>query len=528
MPTLTIDSREVTVAEGATLLDAARKLGIEIPTLCFLDGREPLTSCFVCVVKLRGKDNLVPACATVALEGMAVESDTDEVHEARRTALELLLSDHLGDCVGPCHNLCPAEMNIPRMIRQIARGEIREACATVKADIPLPAVLGRICPAPCEKGCRRAAHDAAVSICLLKRYVGDAALAVDEPWLPECAAPSGKRVAVIGAGPAGLSAAFYLLQLGHAVTVFDDHQKPGGMLQYGVPEEELPRAVVDGEAAAIEQLGAELRLNARVGEAVSFEDVRGEFDAVLVACGELGEGERFGLEAGKQGIAVDRATFATSVEGVFAAGSAVRPQRMAVRAVADGKAAAWSIGQFLRGEPVVGPPRLYTTRIGRLRDGEIGAFMESASDTARVTPPGDGFTDDEARAEAARCLHCDCRKPVSCKLRRYADAYGASPSRFKSDRRVFGQKADHPDVVYESGKCIACGLCVQIAAASGEALGLTFIGRGFTVRVGVPFDDSLADALVRTARECAAACPTGALALREAEESPATQPSNHS
>ena len=520
MPTLTIDGRGVEVAEGATLLDAARKLGIEIPTLCFLEGREPLTSCFVCVVKLRGKDNLVPACATVALDGMAVESDTDEVHEARRTALELLLSDHLGDCVGPCHNLCPAEMNIPLMIRQIARGELREACATVKADIPLPAVLGRICPAPCEKGCRRAAHDAAVSICLLKRYAGDAALAAPEPWLPERAAPSGKRVAIIGAGPAGLSAAFYLLQQGHAVTVFDDHPKPGGMLQYGVPEQELPRDVVDGEAAIIERLGAELRLDTRVGGIVSFDEVRGEFDAVLVAAGKLdrGEPERLGLKAGKQGIAVDRATLATSVEGVFAAGSAVRPQRMAVRAVADGKAAACSIGQFLRGEAVVGPPKLYTTRIGRLQEGEIGAFMESASDGARVEPVGDGFTDDEARAEAARCLHCDCRKPVSCKLRLHADAYGASPSRFKGDRRVFGQKAHHPDVVYESGKCIACGLCVQIAAASGEALGLTFIGRGFAVRVGVPFDDALADALAKAAGDCVAACPTGALAFREAED----------
>ncbi len=517
MPTLTIDNREVTVPEGATVLDAARALGIEIPTLCHLAGREPATSCMVCVVKVAGRNGLVPACATAASEGMRVESETDEVRAARRTALELLLSDHVGDCVGPCHNLCPAQMNIPVMIRQIARGELREAAATVKADIPLPATLGRICPAPCEKGCRRGEADAPVSICLLKRYVGDADLASGEPWLPDCAPSSGKRVAVVGAGPAGLSAAFYLLARGHACTVFDDHPEPGGALQYAVPEERLPRDVVQAEAAAIARLGAELRLGTRVGEAVSLDDLRREFDAVLVAAGE-GSSEHFGLPASKQGVAVDRQTLATELEGVFAAGSAVRPQRMAVRSVADGKTAAASIGQLLRGEAVVGPPKLFTTRMGRLQDGELAAFMEGASEAARVTPSGNGFSDDEARAEAARCLHCDCRKPASCKLRRYAAACGASPSRYRAERRPFVQHAHHPELVFEPGKCIDCGLCIGIAAEAGEELGLAFIGRGFNVRVGVPFEEPLERGLARVARACAAACPTGALALRDGED----------
>lgn len=517
MPKLTIDNREVEVFDGATVLDAARALGIHIPTLCYRDGREPSTSCMVCVVKVAGRKGLVPACGTRAEEGMAIESETDEVREARRTALELLLSDHLGDCVGPCHNLCPAQMNIPLMTRQIVRGELRQAIATVKSDIPLPAVLGRICPAPCEKGCRRGEADAPVSICLLKRYVADADLATDEPWQPACEASTGRRVAIVGAGPAGLSAAFYLLQRGHACAVFDDHPKPGGMLQYGVPEERLAREVVDAEAALIERLGAELRLGTRVGETVSLDALREEFGAVLIAAGE-GEAGRFGLAASKQGIAVDRQTLATETGGVFAAGSAVRPQRMAVRAVADGKAAAASIDQLLRGEEVVGPPKLFTTRIGRLREGEADAFLAEASDAARVEPVGDGFTGAEARAEAARCLHCDCRAPVSCKLRAYAAAYGASPSRFKGERRSFIQHARHPDILFEPGKCIDCGLCIQIAAASGEELGLTFVGRGFDVRVGVPFDEALSDALRRVARDCAEACPTGALVPRNAEE----------
>ena len=147
-----IDNREVEVADGATVLDAARKLGIEIPTMCFLKGQKPLTSCMVCVVKVAGSEKLIPACGAIAEDGMRIETDNEEVRQARRAALELLLSEHVGDCVGPCQVTCPAQMDIPLMIGQIAAGRLGEAIATVKRDIALPAVLGRICPAPCEAG----------------------------------------------------------------------------------------------------------------------------------------------------------------------------------------------------------------------------------------------------------------------------------------------------------------------------------------------------------------------------------------
>src|ERR1051325_2186995 len=98
MPRLTIDNRSVDVPPGGTVLDAARVLGIDIPTLCHLDGYEPSTSCMLCLVKVKGRNRLVPSCATVAEEGMEVESETPQVRQVRRTGLELLLSDHLGDC----------------------------------------------------------------------------------------------------------------------------------------------------------------------------------------------------------------------------------------------------------------------------------------------------------------------------------------------------------------------------------------------------------------------------------------------
>lgn len=518
MPKITIDGREVEVDAGATILDAAEKLGIAIPTMCFLRGHEATTSCMVCVVKVAGAAALVPACGTPVRDGMQIENDCDEVREARKAALELLLSDHVGDCLGPCEMGCPAHMNIPLMIRQIAAGQLAEAVATVKRDIALPAVLGRICPAPCENVCRRAQHDQAVSICLLKQYVADADLHQDEPYQPRCAEPKGKRVAIIGAGPAGLAAAYYLQRDGFECVVVDDHEEPGGMLRYGVTEAKLPRDVLSAEIAQIERLGVRFRLGIRVGTAISMEEVRKQFDAVFIAVGELkpGEVEALQMESGEK-IKVDAATYATGVEGVFAGGDAVRRRKMAVRAVADGKEAAQAIAQYLTGQEVTGPGRLFNSRMGKLIDGEMSVFLEAASSGARQELFGvaTGFSDDEAKAESLRCLHCDCRKPEGCLLRQYAFAYEARQTRYKSERRPFVQQTQHPEVIYEPGKCIDCGICVETASKAGESLGLTFVGRGFDVRVAVPFQATLAEGLREAAAQCVAACPTGALAFKD-------------
>lgn len=517
MAKLTIDNREVEVADGATILDAASKLGIDIPTLCFLKGCKPSTSCMVCVVEVEGFASLVPSCATVATDGMKARSDCERVHEARKAALELLLSDHVGDCLGPCHTICPAQMNIPLMIRQIAAGELSDAIATVKKDIALPAVLGRICPKPCERGCRRAAVDDAVSICLLKRYVADVDLASDKPYSPACKTKRDKHVAIVGAGPAGLAAGYYLQQGGYGCTIFDDHDKPGGMLQYAVPQNELPRDVLDKEITQIEKLGVTFRCGTKIGDEISLEDLRKEFDAVFIAVGTLEpEGvESMGVKAGRNGIAVDNATYQTSLPGVFAGGDAVHKRKLTVRAVADGKEAAESIDQYLSGQAVTGPAKPFNTRIGKINDDEKAVFAACGNAESRVSlvRENGGFADEQARLEAGRCLHCDCRKADNCRLREHSDGYGARPGRYKGDRRSFVQQLQHPEVIYESGKCIDCGLCIQITANEGERLGLAFVGRGFDVRIAVPFDYSMGQALEHAAAKCVAACPTGALAL---------------
>jgi NADPH-dependent glutamate synthase beta subunit-like oxidoreductase/ferredoxin len=514
MPKLTIDGRTIEVPAGMTILDAAKMVGVDIPTMCFLEGHPAETSCMICVVKVNGSARLVPACATRAQDGMVVESSSQEVTDARRTALELLLGDHVGDCVGPCRSTCPAHMDIPAMIRRISQGRFRDALVTVKRHIALPASLGRVCPEVCEKGCRRAVHDSAVSICLLKRFVADTDLASLHPYVPEKRSPTGKKVAIVGAGPAGLAAAYYLLQDGHECVVFDAQPLPGGMLRYGPASERLPHEVLDAEVSIIRQLGADFRQSATIE---SPEDIRAEFDAVLLAVGRL-EGDfavRWGLRTTAHGLNVDRTTMLTSVPGVFAAGSAITPSKLAVRAVGDGRSAALAISRYLAGKPLEAAHDHYSVHIGRLVEDEISVFMAGASESGRVEAPKLGFSEDDAKREAARCMHCECGKLGGCKLRNYGMEYKANPSKFKGKRGQVTRATDHPFVIYEPGKCISCGLCVSLAEQAGEPLGLAFIGRGFNVRPGIPFDEPFSKALCKVAEQCAEACPTGALVIRK-------------
>lgn len=505
---LTIDGVSVTCDPGTTLLEAAKSAGIDIPTLCWLPKHAPWASCLVCVVQIEGARRLVPACNTLAQDGMSVRTDSEVVTKQRKTALELLLSDHVGDCVAPCESVCPAHLDIPAMNLAILEGKLDEAARIVKDTIPLPATLGRICPTPCEGRCRRRPLDGAVSVCLLKRFVGDADLQSEEPYLPEVAISTGKRVAVVGAGPAGLSAAYFLRRLGHAVTIYDEQDEAGGALRTAVPEDRLPRAVLDAEIDVIRRMGVAFEM----GRRVALDELHA--DAIVLALGPLEKGIDPGVNRTDKGIRANKG--ATNRPGVFACGAAVAPGKISVRAIGDAHATADTVHEFLTGQK---PPETgFRLEVERNDTRFATNRLPLASTEARHDPSGDGFSLVEAQDAAARCLRCGCAKQDDCVLRDLANRYGASATAYSGTKRDSRIDDSHAEVVLEEGKCISCGICVRVAAEYAGDLGLAFHGRGFDTRIGGPFGAPLAEALKQAAKVCAAACPTGALYVRPEAE----------
>lgn len=270
--TLSIDGKAISIGDGATVLEAAGQAGINIPTLCHIQGLGSTSCCMVCAVKNTVSGRLIPACSTRATQGMDILTNIHDIQTTRTAALELILSEHYGDCSAPCQRGCPAHMNIPGMIRQIQNGDFTGAMITVKQDIPFPSITGRICPAPCEKTCKRTHGDGALSICLLKRFVGDLDLESIKPWLPQCQLPSGKNIAIVGAGVTGLTAAWYLQLKGHKCSIYDKAPIAGGALTSCVDPDLLPPEVLRCECSLVEKLGVKFNLGTNIEGSKGIED----------------------------------------------------------------------------------------------------------------------------------------------------------------------------------------------------------------------------------------------------------------
>ena len=282
---ITLDGKTVLVKAGKTILEAAEEQGIRIPTLCHDRRLEPFASCWVCLVKVERARGFVPSCGTKVTPGMVVSTSSPDVVAARRMAIELLLSAHYGDCKAPCTLTCPSNVDIQGYLGLVANGRLPEAVELIRRDNPMPAVIGRVCPRPCEQECRRTLVEEPLNINGIKRFVAEAeARAGGMP--PQLRPPrAGKSAAVVGGGPAGLSAAWYLSEKGVDVTIFEAQAKAGGMLRYGIPDYRLPQDILDRAIGDILSLGAALRTGTRMGRDFTLESLRDSHDAVVLAIG---------------------------------------------------------------------------------------------------------------------------------------------------------------------------------------------------------------------------------------------------
>ena len=216
---LNIDGKEVYGLPGQTILDVCKENDIFIPTLCYDERTEIYGACGLCMVEMEGNPKLWKACATEIAPNMIIHTNTPRVIESRKTNLELLLSNHKGDCRPPCMLACPAGTDCQGYVGLIANGQYEEAIKLIRDNIPLPGAIGRVCPHPCETACRRGLVDEPIAIANLKRFAADTDEFGEDPFVPECEPDTGKNVAIIGGGPYGISMAYFLRQLGHDLSL---------------------------------------------------------------------------------------------------------------------------------------------------------------------------------------------------------------------------------------------------------------------------------------------------------------------
>jgi len=295
--TVNINSYEIVAEQGLSILEIAQRSDISIPTLCYIKGTISKNRCEVCVVEIKDyhkyglkqsldTDGVFCACATIAQDGMVIFTDSDIVRNHRQHRLATISRAHFGDCKAPCNLTCPGQINVQGYIAHVAKGEYVEALRLIMERNPLPFSVGRVCPRFCETRCRRILVDEPVSINHLKRFVADWCMnhEIDLKLAKEPC--TGKKIAVIGGGPAGLTAAYYLTRKGHDVTIFEAASKLGGALRYGIPEYKIPKDVLDYEINTILKMGISIRLSQKWGKDFTLQELKDQgFEAIFLGVG---------------------------------------------------------------------------------------------------------------------------------------------------------------------------------------------------------------------------------------------------
>lgn len=243
----------------------------------------------------------------------ALQFFTSQFERAIADGKKAVKGNYRASVTAPCMSVCPTQLDIPKYVEDIYEGRFSDSLATIRKGTCLAGTLGRVCVRPCESNCRRANIDEPVAIKHLKRFAADYEIEKNispDPVLSQDtgAASIAKKVAIVGAGPAGLSCAYYLIQMGYEVTVFEKLGEPGGMAAVGIPDYRLPRNILRGEGAFLENLGVKIRYNTTIGNDVTISQLRQEYDALFIGVGAHGsspmgvEGENSGYKGFIAGV----------------------------------------------------------------------------------------------------------------------------------------------------------------------------------------------------------------------------------
>ncbi|ELH3013591.1 FAD-dependent oxidoreductase, partial [Vibrio parahaemolyticus] len=281
---IVIDGKYRIVEEGLTLLEAAKVCGVEIPSLCGMNKSNEKIPCDLCVVEVES-GGTKRACDLKVYRGLNVVTQSEQLSEHRRKALNRIMTDHYADCEAPCKTACPAGVDIQSYLYHISQNDHQKAIEVIKRTLPMPLSIGRVCPAFCESECRRSLVDEPIAIRQLKRHAADADLAAHEAYVPEKKPAKHRKVAVVGSGPGGLTAGYYLSNEGYDVTVFESMPKAGGWLRYGIPEYRLPKDILDKEIELMCRNGMQVETNKKLGVDFTLSQLSEDYDAVCLAVG---------------------------------------------------------------------------------------------------------------------------------------------------------------------------------------------------------------------------------------------------
>ena len=312
--------------------------------------------------------------------------------------------------ISPCTDTCPLHCNSHGYVALISQGKFKEALALVRQKLPFPGILAYACAHPCERECKRIEKDRPISICDLKRFLVDHVEEAEFEFTPP--EERGKKIAIVGGGPSGLTAAYDLRKMGYGVTLFESKGELGGLLTHGFPSYRLPRQVVEKDLSVIAKMGIEVKCNTQVGKDISTETLAQSYDAIFIAGGVTGAAPILhafkDLKKTRRGtIQVNPISLETSVKGIFAGGDMVSGPGTIIESMAHGRKAAISIDRYLRGEDLLQDREFEGTQISPLRSLlPYSKRMEREILPDMVKAVAAGLTAEQAMEEAKRCLNC--------------------------------------------------------------------------------------------------------------------------